>query len=278
MRCFRVSLKDEFPILGENGCNPFIDCYLPYNTPEVKRESYNRPCMVVLPGGGYGMCSEREAEPIALQFLSMGFNVFTLNYSVNPHRYPTQLREVAAVLELIYKNAEEWNCNTERIGVIGFSAGGHLCAHYSNAYYIDEVREIFPDSKRPFCSILCYPVIPADENITHKGSIKNLSGIDYPQGAEADKFSCEKLVTADTPQAFIWHTAADQAVPVRSSLAYAGALADNKIPFELHIYPYGRHGLSTADWQTYNIGDLLPEEEYAHEWLSSLKKWIELTF
>ncbi len=278
MRYFELNLKDEFPFLGKNGCNPTVECYLPHNTLEVKRESYNRPCMVVIPGGGYGMCSEREAEPIALQFLSMGFNVFVMKYSVAPNHYPTQLREVAAVFELIYKNAEEWNCNTERIGVIGFSAGGHLCAHYSNAYNSGVVREVFPESKRPFCSILCYPVIPADESITHRGSIKNLSGIDYPQGAEADKFSCEKLVTADTPQAFIWHTTADQTVPVRSSLAYANALAENKVPFELHIYPYGRHGLSTADWQTFDKGVLSAEEEHTREWLTSLKKWIELTF
>lgn len=278
MRCFKVNLKDEFAFLGENGRDPWVECYLPYNMSEMKREDYKRPCMVVCPGGGYGMCSQRESEPIALQFLSLGFNVFVINYSVSPHRYPTQLREVAALFELIHKNADEWNCNTERIGIIGFSAGGHLAAHYSNAYISDAVREVFHESKKPFCSILCYPVILTDKNLTHQGSIKNLSGIDYPEGEVADMFSCDKLVGAHTPPAFIWHTAADPVVPVRCSLSYAAALADNKIPFELHVYPYGRHGLSTADWQVYEDNVLEENEKHAREWLSSLRKWIELTF
>ena len=104
-----LHLKDYYPFLGEDGCDPTVEVYLPFNMTEMHRENDKRPCMIVCPGGGYGGCSQREAEPIALQFLPQGYNVFTITYSVAPHRFPTQLCEVAALMELIYKNADEWN-------------------------------------------------------------------------------------------------------------------------------------------------------------------------
>ena len=121
-----IHLKDYFSFLGEDGCDPTVEIYLPYNMTEMHRENDKRPCMLVCPGGGYGGCSQREEEPIALQFLSQGYNVFTITYSVAPHRFPTQLREVAALMELIYKNEDDWNCDVSKIAIIGFSAGGHL--------------------------------------------------------------------------------------------------------------------------------------------------------
>ena len=99
----RIELKDYFEFLGDNGANPFVDMYLPYNMVEMNRQNQKRPCMIVCPGGGYGFCSERESEPLALHFLPEGFNVFVITYSVAPHRFPTQLCEVAALMELIYK-------------------------------------------------------------------------------------------------------------------------------------------------------------------------------
>ena len=126
MRYERIHLKDSFPFLGEEGCDPTVELYLPYNMKEMGREKQKRPCLIVCPGGGYEMCSEREAEPIALHFLPEGFNVFVLTYSVAPHRFPTQLLEVAALMELIYAHEEEWNCDRTKVGIMGFSAGGHL--------------------------------------------------------------------------------------------------------------------------------------------------------
>lgn len=276
MRVFEISLKEKYEFLGSDGREPKMVCYLPYCLKEMGRENEKRPSMVVCPGGGYGMCSEREAEPIALKFLNMGFNVFVLYYSVSPHRYPVQLREVAAVFEEIYKNADEWNCNTDKIGIIGFSAGGHLAANYSNAYNCSVVRELFPDSKKPNFSVLCYPVISADESFAHKGSFVNLLG-EFPTGNDADKYSCEKLVSVDTPPAFIWHTAEDNCVPVKNSLVYAAALADNNIPFSLHIYPYGVHGLSTVDSLTNNDDRLDSKTLLANTWIDELKKWMDET-
>ncbi len=272
MKCFDIELKNEYVFLGNDGKNPTVSAYLPYNLKEMGRENQKRPCMVVCPGGAYAICSERESEPIALKFLNLGFNVFVLNYSVMPHRYPTQLTEVAATFDLIYKNADRWHCDTDKIGIIGFSAGGHLAAHYSNAYNNADVRALFADSKRPGFTVLGYPVISSDKAIAHQGSFINLLG-KYP---ESDSFSCECLVSEETPKAFIWHTAGDEGVSVQNSLSYANALAKHNIPFSLHVYPYGQHGLSTVDLLTNDACDLDSKKSYAAKWLVDLEKWLRV--
>lgn len=271
----RLYLKDYYSFLGENGRNPYFETYLPYNLTEMHRENRKRPCMVVCPGGGYGMCSQRESEPVALKFLADGYNVFVITYSVAPHRFPCQLMEVAAVMELIHKNADAWNCDTEKIAIIGFSAGGHLAAHYSTMYDCKEVREVFPESKPVNASVLSYPVISADRDFAHMGSFLNLLGHE-PNEEEVKYFSCDNNVTENTPPAFLWHTAEDNCVPVKNSLVYAEALAKYKIPFELHVFPYGGHGLSTCDDQSCdNINDI---HKYNTVWIDSAKKWLRLIF
>ena len=274
MKCEVLHLKDYYPFLGEDNCDPTVEMYLPFNLTEMGRQNDKRPCMIVCPGGGYAFCSQREAEPIALQFLPQGYNVFTITYSVNPHRFPTQLREVAALMELIYKNADAWNCDTSKIAIIGFSAGGHLAAHYSTMFDCKEVRDVFPESKSVNASVLCYPVITADPSHAEKGSIHNLVGKTDISPEETEYFSCEKNVKDTTPPAFIWHTSEDTCVHVMNSLLYAGALSAHKVPFELHIYPYGAHGLSTADAQT--NGNMNEKIEHVGNWLTSLEKWLKL--
>ena len=274
MKCEVLHLKDYYPFLGEDNCDPTVEMYLPFNLTEMGRQNDKRPCMIVCPGGAYAFCSQREAEPIALQFLPQGYNVFTITYSVNPHRFPTQLREVAALMELIYKNADAWNCDTEKIAIIGFSAGGHLAAHYSTMFDCKEVREVFPESKSVNASVLCYPVITADPSHAEKGSIHNLVGKTDISPEETEYFSCEKNVKDTTPPAFIWHTAEDNGVPVMNSLMYAGALSAHKVPFELHIYPFGAHGLSTGDAQTND--NMNERTKHVGNWLTSLEKWLKL--
>lgn len=269
-----IHLKDKFQFLGENGCDPTVEIYLPYNMPEMGRQNKKRPCMVICPGGAYCMCSERESEPVALQFLAQGFNAFVITYSTASHQFPTQLREVAALMEIIYENADSWNCNTSKIAIMGFSAGGHLAAHYSTAYDCEEVREVFPESKAVNASVLCYPVITADPAHAHLGSFYNLLGKQEITQQDVEKYSCDRLVKENTPPAFIWHTAADNAVPVMNSLLYASALSKYKIPFELHIYPYGWHGLSTADYLTNdNINEKI---DHVAAWVGCACKWLSL--
>lgn len=274
MQNFVVHLKDYFPFLGENGADPYVTAYLPYNMIEMKRQDWLRPCMIVCPGGGYHFCSEREAEVIGIHFLPEGYNVFVLNYSVAPYRYPTQLREVAALMELIYSNATQWNCDTSKVTIIGFSAGGHLACHYSNAYNCAEVRAVFPESKGVQAAILSYPVISADSAFSHRRSFQYLTGREELTKEEVIKFSCENMVTYKTPPTFVWHTASDAGVPVKNSLVYAQALAENKVPFSLHIYPWGPHGFATVDLQTNKPEELTPAALLAAQWLPDVKAWL----
>ena len=276
MRFEILHLRDTFPVLGEAGRDATLTAYLPDNLSEMNRENELRPCLLICPGGGYEFCSQRESEPIALHFLPEGFNVFILNYSTAPHRYPAQLCEVAASMELLYQHADAWHCDTARIAIMGFSAGGHLAAHYSNAYSCTEVRAVFPNSHPVSAAILCYPVITADSAWAHMGSFDALTGKSERTADEIQKFSCDRLVSAKTPPTFLWHTAADATVPVMNSLLYAQALAAHHVPFELHIYPQGSHGLSTCDRQT--LDEVLSEHEYDRTWLACAKHWLHYIF
>ena len=273
MKHERLHLKDFYPFLGEDGKDAVVDTYLPFNMDEMNRQNRKRPSIIVCPGGGYGFCSQREAEVIALNYLSEGFNAFVLTYSISPHRFPSQLLEVAALMELIYKNTDEWNCDTTKVAIIGFSAGGHLSAHYSTMFDCKEVREKFPESKSVNATILSYPVITADPAHSHKGSFINLVGKNELEENDLNYFSCDRNVKPTTPPAFIWHTAEDTCVPVENSLLYASALSKNKVPFELHIYPFGCHGLSTGDAQTFD--NLSATENHVHAWIENSKKWLE---
>lgn len=275
MNYFEIKLQDEYEFLKGTNHDIVVKCYLPENYHINGRENRKRPCMVVCPGGGYMGAYPLEGEPIAMHFLPKGFNVFTIYYSPAPNRFPTQLREVAALFDLIHKNAEKWNCDTEKIGIMGFSAGGHLAAHYSNCYNCEEIKEVLGEGKRPFCSVLCYPVVSADESLGHVASFKNLLG-HTPDRDETDRFSTHKMITPDTPMAYIWHTSHDNVVDVRHSLLYAEGLSKYKIPYEMHIYPYGWHGLCTCDRETLETTD--PKVLHDSEWLESLKKWIDIVF
>ena len=273
MRCFTVSLKEHFAFL--NGSEAVLEAYLPYNMTEMCREHQRRPCVLICPGGGYAMCSQREAEPVALQYLKEGYNAFVLWYTVAPKHFPHALREVAASVELIHRNAEAWNCDEGLVAILGFSAGGHLAALYSNAYDWPEVREVLPESKPVQASVLCYPVISADPAVAHMGSFECLLGHLPLTTEETERFSCDRLVRDTTPPAFLWHTSEDNCVPVRNSLRYATALADHHVPFELHIFPYGYHGMSLCTRETLD-GEITPGMQHAQRWVEESCRWLKL--
>ena len=273
-----IHLKDSFPILGENGCDPTLKIYVPCGYFDRGLPDKIRPAILICPGGGYAMVSNREAEPIATKFLQDGYNVFILTYSVYPHKFPTALREVAAAMEVIHNTAEQYNTDATRIAIVGFSAGGHLACHYSNCYDIPEVREVFPDSKPVQAAILSYPVISADPSFAHLGSFRHLTGHEELTLEEIGKYSCENMVTEKTPPTFLWHTAEDPVVPVKNSLVYAEALAAKGISFSLHVYPHGPHGLSTVEPQTNVPERLRPETVLAAQWLPEVKAWLKTVF
>ena len=270
-----IHMKNHFPFLGDNGCDPTLTLYVQDMNPEINRKDKLLPAILVCPGGGYSFVSAREAEPMAMKFMPWGFHIFVLTYSVAPNHFPTQIRQAAAAMELIHANAEAWGVDTNRIAIMGFSAGGHLACHYSNCYDDPAVREVFPDSKPVNACVLTYPVISADPRYCHAGSIRNVSGHEEPTAADVDYFSLQNRVTPRTPPTFLWHTAADELVPVMNSLLYAQALADNHVPFAMRIYPNGAHGLATADDQT------CPTLQYpaseANAWITDAAKWLKNT-
>lgn len=236
------------------------------------------PLVLICPGGGYAMTSNREAEPIALQFNSMGYQAAVLRYSCAPAIYPTALWEVAESVKLIKENAEEWNVDTDRIIIMGFSAGGHLAASYGvfwNEPWLAEKMHCDKELLRPNGLILCYPVISSKEEIAHKDSIKNLLGDFYEELKE--KMSLEDWAGNQVPKTFLWHTFTDNVVPFWNSFRFAEALGRAGVPMEYHLYPEGGHGLSLAKEQTANI-EGKGVEEGCQNWFSLLQSWLLRNF
>lgn len=162
---------------------------------------------------------------------------------------------------------------TERIAALGFSAGGHLCGCLATLFEAAEIRGALDDSSgdiRPDAVILSYPVITSGEK-SHAGSFNNLCGEDEEL---RHKLSLENCVTENSPPAFIWHTFSDQSVPVQNSLLLASAYAEKKVPFSLHIYEKGDHGLSTADWGAYRAGNLPDISTGITNWIDMSVDWL----
>ncbi len=219
-------------------------------------EGRRHPALLICPGGGYAYTSRREAEPVALVFLSMGFNVFVLRYHCAPEaHWPLPQLEAAEALRMIRAGADDTMTDPDRVFICGFSAGGHLAASLGILWQrAPWARTLGTDPSviRPTGMILCYPVITAGEK-AHRGSVENLLG--HPgTNAELDAVSLEKQVREDTVPAFIWHTRTDGSVPVENSLLLSMALSENQVPFEMHIFPKGRHGLSLATFLTDGSG------------------------
>jgi len=287
-------LHDRVLVPSSYGAQIPMDVYVPNVSCEIEPD-IRRPAIVICPGGAYRACCEREAEPVALRFLTEGFNVFVIWYRVHcapgeaakaheaarwysaspEHRFPMPQHDAASCVAYVRRHAEEYHTDPDRIAIMGFSAGGHLAAHYSTCFDIPEVREVFPKSKPVQASILSYPVITADERHRHTGSFLNLSGQQEITQEIKEKFSLERKVTENTPPTFLWHTRTDKGVPIMNTLLYAQALAEHDVPFSVHIYPAGAHGLATVDDQT--NGELAPEAMLAHEWLNEVKKWLKIT-
>ena len=201
-------------------------CLETYILGDVMDGARNRktPLVLICPGGGYAMTSNREAEPIALQFNSMGYQAAVLRYSCAPAVYPTALCEVAQSVKLIREHAEDWNVDAEKIIVMGFSAGGHLAASYGvfwNESWLTEKMQCDKQLLKPNGLVLCYPVISSKEEIAHQDSIKNLLGESYPEMKE--QVSLEDKVGKHTPKTFLWHTFTDPVVPFWNSFRFAEA-------------------------------------------------------
>lgn len=226
-----------------------LECYLPSNYEFSKDRK--RPAMVICPGGGYAHLSDREAEPIALQYVAADMAAFILRYSVYPDSgFPRCVLEALCAIKTVRENASDWDIDPDKIGIVGFSAGGHLAASASAFWCAPFAGECLGDVSllKPNAAILCYPVISSG-SWAHSGSITNLIGEDVSDEL-MELVSIEKQVTSNYPPTFLWHTATDQVVPVQNTLLMGDALSAANIPFELHIYPMGPHGLALCDERT----------------------------
>ena len=202
--------------------------------------------MLILPGGGYGTLAEHEGTGYAEWFAANGITAYVLKYRLgsNGYRHPTMLNDAARALRLVRTFAKRDGRDPARIGVIGSSAGGHLAATLatkSDAGAPAAADPVDRESSRADVAILCYPVISFGE-FAHAGSRKNLLG-EKPEPALVDFLSAELQVTAQTTPSFIWHTVEDKAVPVENAHLFASALRRAGVPYSLHIYEKGAHGL-----------------------------------
>lgn len=266
--------NEVIKLCGENE-RASITTFLPCTSKEKS------DAILIIPGGGYWeVCSDREGENIAIAFNALGYACFVLNYSVKEDaKFPRPLIEASLAMVHIRNNAEKYKINPERVFVLGFSAGGHLAASLGTRWYLPEVTAAInaPDgANRPDGMILCYPVL-CWFNKTHKDTFKNAFGAEEPTEEQVKLISLENDLDDRTPPTFLWHTANDNAVNVQNSLKMATSLSEAGIPFELHVFPEGPHGMALATEATAcnnpkMVNDRIAEwPRLADGWIKSLK-------
>lgn len=227
-----------------------------------------RPALIICPGGGYHWRSPREKDAPVLEFLSMGYQVFVIDYTCYPGDMSNfrPLRELAEAVRLLRERHGEWHIASDKIAVLGFSAGGHLAASLG-AFWSDPAVGL-PAGGRPDALVLCYPVVSTRE-FAHEGSAENVSAGDE---AYRDKLNLLKRVTADFPPTFMWHGGEDDTVPPENSLLLAVELRRHKVPFEYHLFGSGGHGISTC------TQEVETPDEVCRAWLPLCKTWLNRQF
>jgi acetyl esterase/lipase len=245
---------------NEDKDKPIITVYLP------PADKANGTAVVVCPGGGYGfLAMDHEGKQIAEWLNSLGVTAFVLKYRIAPrYHHPAPLQDAQRAIRTVRANAKKWNLDPKRIGIWGFSAGGHLAStagtHFDSGHPAEDIIEEF--SCRPDFLILAYPVITMDSSFTHMGSRVNLIGKN-PDQKLVGELSNEKQVTAETPPTFLFHTSTDSAVFPENSVQFYLALRKAKVPAELHIYEKGPHGVGLA-----------PKDPVLSTWKDLLGAWM----
>lgn len=265
--------RDEFPLWPEGapGALGTAAKDIPTLTPYFANPATaTGAAVVVLPGGGYGGLAPHEGRDYAMWLNELGISAFVLKYRLGSggYRHPIMLNDAARAIRYVRSKAGEWKLDPKRIGIMGSSAGGHLASTVLTHFDAGDPNAADPidrQSSRPDLGILCYPVITMGEK-THQGSRRNLLG-DNPSPELIKLLSNELQVTKDTPPTFLFHTAEDTAVPVENSLMFADALAKNRVPFSLHVYPKGPHGigLGTPNW----------DPSSRHPWVTECALWLK---
>ncbi|ALJ04969.1 esterase [Pseudalgibacter alginicilyticus] len=245
---------------------PTLEVYLP------SKKNNTGKAVVICPGGGYqALAYDWEGIDIAKWFNTKGIAAFVLKYRLPDSKsikvsYEAPLQDAQRAIRLLRFHAEKWHINKNKIGVMGFSAGGHLASTLGTQFnYPNHFKESNVDiiSARPDFMVLLYPVVTMKSNFTHKGSRNSLLG-KIPDEKLVEKFSNELHVSKNTPPTFIVHSGDDELVPVENSLNFYNALRSNNVKTEMHIYPYGGHGFSLA------IG-----KDYLQTWPDRLYDWLK---
>lgn len=266
-----AAMRHERIDLWERNHAPNDEGPIPTLTTYVLDGERKRPGVLICPGGGYATLSPREAEPIAIRYAAAGFHAFVVHYSVAPRRHPQPLMDLARAICLIREHDTDWRVGP--IALCGFSAGGHAAANLGvhwNHPMLASRPGIIRARCRPDALVLGYPVISSGP-FAHRGSFNNLLG-ENPPDQLLKLLSLELRVTKDTPPCFLWHTAADRSVPVSNSLLFAEALSAADVPFALHIFPNGPHGISLANVET-STETLQPDPDVA-VWHQLSVSWL----
>lgn len=245
----------------EPGDIPTLTPFLP------PKEKASGAALIICPGGGYSHLSDREGPPVAEWLNTLGITAFVLKYRIGPrYHHPAPLEDAARALRTVRARAAEWGLDPERIGIQGFSAGGHLAStlgtHFDSGKS-DAADPIERVSSKPNLMILVYPVITMRE-LTHAGSKKFLLG-DNPKPEMIALLSNEEHVTKETPPTFIVHTMTDATVPVENSMLFSTALRKAGVPFEFHLYERGPHGFALGG-----------KDPILATWLARCADWLRL--
>lgn len=266
-----IHLKDLYPNLNNNGADPILEVMV--QNKYRPTDTFLRPSLIICPGGGYEFTWDGEGQPVAFEFLSVGFNCFVLRYSVKPNVFPQAIAEIACTIDYIKKNAEIFNADVTKTAIIGFSAGGHVAASYCTLRNHAKLLEIVPNPESVEAALLCYPVISAEQP-THSLSFKNLTGHNEITDEDINDFSLEKHVSKElTPPTFIWTNSDDNCVNPKNSLKYASALTEKGIPYELHVFPKGGHGVTTGKFATVSDSTEAHVKHFS-VWTDLAKKWL----
>lgn len=241
---------------------PTLSIYLP------PKEKANGTAVIICPGGGYRILAfDKEGTWVAKQFNEWGVTAFVLKYRIPNDKWMLQkeigpLQDAQRAIQMVREHYKEWNVDTSRVGIMGFSAGGHLASTAATHFqknYIDNPSNI---NLRPSFQILLYPVISFADSICHRGSKENLIGKD-PSDEQTRLFSNERQVSLASPPAFLVHATDDRTVNVLNSIYYYEALFKNKVPAELHVYKEGGHGFGLYNKTTKDM------------WMDRLHNWMQ---
>ena len=303
-------MKTEKLFLYDDRKDVTLTTYILDDSPEMLGGK-KRPAVLVCPGGAYLNCSDREGEPVALRFAAMGYHAFVLRYSVygrnepgfnafdfskklelNPDSlYPNPMRDIAAAMLAIRARSDEWLVDMERIALCGFSAGAHNCAMYSVYWDAPITREPFgveAEALRPAAAILAYTLSDYVFMQSQYDGMDDLSkglfglcnfaytGKMEPDADLLDVISPARHVTKNTPPMFLWATAGDRLVPVQHTLLMSTALAEAGIPFEVHVFEEGDHGLSLADQST-AVAKVQIDTDVS-KWVGLAEAWLRKRF